>query len=180
LEQALDVLGSLTDPAPVDKDLVTLLWLVGGLLLVASEVFVPGVVAVFLGASAMLVALSRWLGLFESAGASLLAWMGLSVTMTLVLRRTVTRYFPAETRHEPHQPEVVAFGREVEVLETISDGDANGRIRWEGTSWQATSTAGVIPPGGRVRLVYRNNLTWVVEPMEPAAAPFLPPKDSTS
>ena len=49
----------------MSPDTITWRWLVGGIILLASELFLPGLVAMFLGLSAMVVALLRWLGVID-------------------------------------------------------------------------------------------------------------------
>jgi membrane protein implicated in regulation of membrane protease activity len=143
-----------------------------------AELALPGLVALFLGAAAVLVAGLRALGLVESVGASVGAWMTLSVALTLGLRGWMLRRMPGEVVRRSTDEQVQAFGTVVEVLETIGEGGAEGRIRHEGTSWAARSTGGAIPRGARAQLVVLQDLVWLVEPVpalgEGAARPLDP------
>lgn len=139
-------------------------WLALGLILLLSELAMPGLLALFLGAAALLVSGMSALGLIDTLGASIFAWMGLSVGLTLGLRSTVRRLLPAETKRAAVDEDVAAIGAEVEVVVAVNPNDATGRIRYQGTSWSATSTSGVLPAGSRARLVVRDNLVWLVEP----------------
>lgn len=153
---------------------ITLIWFVTGLALVGAEFLLPGMVSVFLGASALLVALLRELGLVSGLPASLALWMVTSVGLVLGLRGTVRRYFKPEESVGDIDESRAAFGSEVEVIETCREdegGPPAGRIRFQGSSWPAVSTQGTLHPGERARLVYRDNLTWVVEPVERTALP---------
>jgi hypothetical protein len=62
----------------------------------------------------------------------------------------------------------MALGQVVEVVRTCSEGE-EGRIRWEGTLWRAQTLGGRIDAGQQARLMYRDNLVWVVEPYDETA-----------
>jgi membrane protein implicated in regulation of membrane protease activity len=57
----------------MSPDTITWLWLLGGIILLASELLLPGLVAMFLGLGALVVALLRWLGLIDSLAYSFTA-----------------------------------------------------------------------------------------------------------
>lgn len=149
----------------LDADIITLAWLIVGLLLIGGEVFIPGLVAVFLGMGALLVAGLRYIGLIDGMVASLFVWMGASVGFTYTLRNTLRKFLPAETERGQIDEGIAALGEIVEVLTDVNEQDASGRIRYQGTTWPATSTDQVIPKGARARLVARDNLAWIVEPV---------------
>lgn len=149
----------------MDSDLITLAWLIIGILLIVGEVAIPGLVAIFLGAAAVLVAGLRYAGLIEGLAASIFAWMGLSVALTAGLRGYVRRYLPAETSRGQIDEGVAAVGQVVDVTADVNDADDTGRIRYQGTTWPAISTEGVIPSGARAKLIARQNLAWIVEPV---------------
>ena len=159
----------------VDQDLFTLIWLGLGVVLILGEVMIPGLISVFLGAAAVLVAGLRWTGLVESFAVSLFAWMGLSVGLIITLRGWVQRYLPAETSWGQASEQLQAIGSMVEVIEEVNEDDNTGRIRYQGTSWPATAVQGRIPKGAQAKLIARDNLAWVVEPIE-----ALPPAETTA
>lgn len=39
-------------------------------------------------------------------------------------------------------------------------------IRFQGISWQARTLEGDVPKGSTVRIKYRDNTTWIVEPVD--------------
>jgi membrane protein implicated in regulation of membrane protease activity len=57
-----------------------------------------------------------------------------------------------------------AVGTVVETLSFIGTTTASGRIRFRGSSWSALCPDGEIPAGQLARIVYRDNIAWVVEP----------------
>jgi membrane protein implicated in regulation of membrane protease activity len=165
--------------APVDADIITLIWLAVGLFLVGVELVVPGLVVIFLGMGALLTAALRWLGLIEGMPASVITFVVASVAFVLGLRSTVKKWFPPEESVHDDDEVMRAYGTVVDVLEDVSElGDEKpgGRIRFEGTSWPAGTTTGVIPKGSKARLVVRKDLAWLVEP---AAAALEAPGEET-
>lgn len=141
-------------------------WLIGGVLLLLAEIMLPGLVALFLGAAAVIVAGLRFTGLIEGVAMSFAAWMGLSIALTVGLRNTMRRLLPAETSRRNVDEDVEALGTIVDVLETVNEDDSSGRIRYQGTTWSATSTRGQIPAGAKAHLLVRDNLVWLVEPLD--------------
>jgi inner membrane protein len=147
-------------------DLVTIVFLVAGAVLLLSELFAPGLVALFLGVAALGVGGLRAVGLIESVAVSVFAWMGLSTALTVSLRNFVKKRLPAVSWKRLTDENVEAIGQVVEVLEPISEDEGSGRIRFQGTTWPAISIRGVIPKGRRAKLVVRQNLSWLVEPID--------------
>ena len=146
----------------MSPDTMTWLWLIAGILLVASELFLPGLVAVFLGLGAMLVALLRWLGLIDGLAYSFTAWFVSSLALLVVVRSALQRFVPSETSFTPLEEDVDLFGAVAEGVETVSPEHKDGRISFQGTTWPATSDAAEIPPGAKVTILYRESLGWRV------------------
>ncbi len=155
----------------MNADWQTLLWLGLGMGLAASELLLPGMVVIFLGLGALLVALLRWLGLITTLPQSVLVWMVATTILALVLRNYLLRFFPPDKSYTPYRPDLEDLGTEVDVVETVRASDANGRVRHGGTTWQAQSLGEEIPAGGRARLVTRQDLVWMVAPVERDSGP---------
>ncbi len=149
------------DPT-LDADLITLIWLIAGIVMMVGEVFVPGLVVVFLGAAAVVVSGLRWIGL-ESVPLSFLLWGMLSTALVLATRSVANRLIKSESHRASVDEDVGALGTEVEVIITCSEEPGAGRIRYQGTSWPAMTVEGTIEAGSKARLLFRNNLAWVVE-----------------
>jgi inner membrane protein len=152
----------------VDSDIISWIWLIAGVLLCAIELFIPALVVVFLGLSAMFVALLRFAGIVDSHVASFFVWVIVSVVMVLSLRKMVRKYFPASTNKADIDEDTAAFGQVVDVITATADVHQNGRIRFQGTTWPAITTVGVIAAGQKAKVVFRDNLVWVVEPVQNA------------
>lgn len=149
-------------------DLLTWIFLLGGAALLLSEIFVPGMVAVFLGVAAILVAGLQWLGFIDGITLSVITWMGLSTGLTIGLRGWMLKKFPPHVTRQLPDENMQSIGAEVEVLETIHEDDQTGRIRYQGTTWPAQSLRGDIQKGQKARLMARQNLAWLVEPVGPS------------
>lgn len=118
---------------------------------------------IFLGLGALLVGAARWLGLLEGWIESFSAWFILSTVLTLALRGVVSRWSQGEKSFQSTDEDEDAFGTVVTVANQITDGELSGRIRFRGTTWPARSVQGALEPGEQVRIVDRDNVSWIVE-----------------
>ena len=143
---------------------ITWLWLIVGLALIATELFLPGFVVVFLGIAAILVACFRWMGLLSGLVESFTVWFITSMVLLIGLRHFAMKWFPSETSYQMTDEDVEAIGTIVEVIDTVGNSDQKGRIRFAGTSWPAVTREGSISAGTKAKLLYRDNLVWTVEP----------------
>ncbi|MFC1853986.1 NfeD family protein [candidate division CSSED10-310 bacterium] len=142
------------------------IWLIGGILLMLLELLVPGLVVIFLGSSAIIVAVLLWLGFVQGTLTSFTVWVVLSLLQALFLRGLLKKYFPGEKSRLYLDEDDDAYGSLVEVIETVSADHQNGRIRLGGSTWSACCLEGEIPAGNKARIAYRDNLIWYVEPIE--------------
>ena len=150
----------------MDAETITFLWLGAGIIMMASEMVLPGMVIGFLGLASVVVAGARFLGLVESLGASLGLWASVSVGLVLGLRNVAQKYFPSEEETVNIDEDTSMYGKEVDVVSDCDDKSDYGRIRYQGTSWPAKSIEGPIPAGSRAKLVYRDNVAWIIEAIE--------------
>jgi membrane protein implicated in regulation of membrane protease activity len=148
----------------MSPETITWVWFVSGLLLIGTELFLPGLVVSFLGLAAILVAALRWLGLISGIVPSFTAWFVSSIVLLLGLRHLVLKWLPADTSFQTTDEDIEAIGQIVDVVKEVSSGNDQGRIRFAGTTWPAVTKKGVILAGGKARLLYRDNLVWTVEP----------------
>jgi membrane protein implicated in regulation of membrane protease activity len=139
------------------------IWLALGILLVASEFIVPGLVVVFLGLGALTVAGLLHFNYIESLNAQLLAWFTLSIVYIFSLRFLVMRYYPTDTEKQEINEDVAMIGRIVEVTDKIS-AERTGRVSFGESTWTALySGEGEILPGEKVMIIGRDNISWVVK-----------------
>jgi inner membrane protein len=142
------------------------IWLIAGGVLMISELAIPGLITFFLGLSALLVSLGYKTGLLDGIIPGFTAWFVTSLFSVFVLREFAKKMFSGESHRKQVNEDLDAFGEIVEVLEDISVENEVGRIRFRGTSWQATTTVPLIKSGSKAKIVARDNLVWIVEPFE--------------
>ncbi len=150
-------------------DAWTLAFLIGGALLIGSEFVVPSLFSVFLGVAALLTAGLRGLGVVESVPLSFLVWSLFSLGLVLPFRPLVQRLVPGKSEVKKDRTDVEhdrdAMGEVVDVVEDVTEESDAGRIRFQGTTWQARSTSGMLKKGDKAQLVYRQGAIWHVEPV---------------
>ena len=149
----------------MDSEILTWLFIGGGLILMLLELFVPGGVALILGISGLGVGLLRFLGLLTDPGSAVAVWLLSSIGLTLAIRPFIKKYFKSDTFTKIADEDYEAMDKIAEVTEPLTDHDNSGRIRFNGISWQARSMEGRVEAGQKVRIKYRENTTWIVEPM---------------
>lgn len=142
-----------------------ILFILGGILLLA-EVVIPGGVVGLLGLNALITGLLVYFGILESVPAMLLTWFGLSLGSYIALRPTLTKLLGGETVYKPPIEELNAMDEVVIVIDEVSDSHTNGRIRYQGISWQATCQEGTIKAGASAKIKYRDNLTYIIEEID--------------
>lgn len=149
----------------VDPTLLTWVFLIGGMLLMLLELVIPGGVTFFLGVGALLMAGLRAVGLFADPVTAVIVWVLLSTGLTIVLRPIASRYFGGMTSFGITDEDAEAVGQTVTVVSTVRE-ETPGRIRFRGATWDARTVNGPLPEGAEARILYRDNLTWIVEPVD--------------
>lgn len=146
-----------------DHDTITLIWLIGGASLMVLELLIPGLIVVFFGISAVIVGLLNYLGIVTDLEYSLVIWFTLSLISVLFFRKIALRFFPSESTYQLVEEDVDVIGSIVTVITDVSEDTSEGRIEFQGTSWPAVSNSGTIKAGDKAKILYRDNISWVVE-----------------
>ena len=146
----------------LDPTLLTWTFVVGGLLLMVLETVVPGGVAGFLGVGGLVIAGLRAVGLLMDPWTAIITWVFLSVGLTIALRPLAMRFVQGEISLGLTDEDAEAMGQTVTVVAAVGD-EETGRIRYRGAEWDARTVEGRLPKGAEAKLLYRDNLTWVVE-----------------
>ena len=146
----------------LDPTLLTWGFVAGGLLLMVLETVVPGGVAGFLGLGGLVIAGLRALGLLLDPWTAVITWVFLSVGLTIALRPLAMRFVRGETSLSLTDEDAEAMGETVMVVEQVGE-EEPGRIRYRGATWEARAVEGTLPKGAEAALLYRDNLTWIVE-----------------
>lgn len=150
----------------MDSELLTWIFLGGGLFLMLLETFVPGGVSFFLGLSGIMVGLLRYFGILLDPGFSVALWLICSVILVVAFRPLLKKYWGGQSTFKLADEDFEAMDQVVEITEPVNALDNSGRIRYQGISWQARSVEGQLPAGTKAKIKYRDNLTWVVEPLD--------------
>jgi len=146
----------------VDPTLLTWAFVVGGLLLMMLETVVPGGVAGFLGLGGLVIAGLRAVGVLVDPWTAMLTWIFLSVGLTIALRPLAMRFVRGEVSLALTDEDAEAMGETVQVVKEVGE-EEPGRIRFRGAEWDARTVEGRLPKGAEANLLYRDNLTWIVE-----------------
>lgn len=150
----------------MDGETLTWIFFIGGVFLMILETFVPGGVSFFLGVGGILVGALRFFGILEDPGSSVLTWLLSSIGLLLVMRPLLMKYWGGESYFKLADEDFEALDEVVEVIEPVNSDDNRGRIRYQGISWQARTIEGELPQGTKARIKYRDNVTWIVEPLD--------------
>jgi membrane protein implicated in regulation of membrane protease activity len=151
----------------LDPTLLTWAFVVGGVALMLIETVVPGGIAFFLGVGGVVVGGLRALGLLADPMTAAVTWVFLSAGLTIALRPLILRFAQGDTSLAMTNEDAEAMGETVAVVEAVGSDDP-GRIRFRGATWEARTLEGTLPEGAEAQLLYRDNLTWVVEPADHA------------
>ncbi|HET8865088.1 MAG TPA: NfeD family protein [Gracilimonas sp.] len=162
----------------MDSEILTWIFLIGGILLMLLEAVLPGGVAFLLGVSGLGVGALRYFGFLEDPFTATFVWLLMSTTLTIAIRPFINKYFKGESSYKLADEDYEAMDQVAEAIEPINELDNEGRIRFQGISWQARSLEGEIPAGVQVRIKYRDNTTWIVEPIDIIDSPNNQLKDS--
>lgn len=136
-------------------------WWVLGLLLLAAEVFVPGVFLVWIGLAALatgMLSLLLWDAALWAWQVQLIVFALLSMMAVLIGRRIVV------TSHESDEPLLnkraeSLVGRTAVLEQPIAEG--HGRVRLDDTTWAVEGPD--LPAGTRVRIVASRGRNLTVE-----------------
>ncbi len=150
----------------MDSELLTWIFLAGGILLMLIETVLPGGVSFFLGVSGVLVGTLRYFGLLMEPTVATLAWLFTSIGLIVLMRPLMMKYWGGESSFKLADEDFEAIDEIVEVVEPVNSIDNEGRIRYQGISWQARTLEGKLEEGQKARIKFRDNVTWIVEPLD--------------
>lgn len=150
----------------LDNASAELLWFLVGLVLLVSELALPGFVIIFFGFGAWITALLVGFGLLPSFNAQLLVFLISSVICLAVFRKKGKHLFEGKVSRiwNPESSMDDVRGQRAVVLQAITPGAPGGRVEFHGTSWSAEADV-VIPPGQIVEITRQDNLTLYVKPL---------------
>jgi membrane protein implicated in regulation of membrane protease activity len=136
------------------------LWILLGLLLIASEMIIPGFTIFFFGTGAIITGILSGIipGISDSFAFQGLIWISSSILSFTFFRKKFARIFRGSILNKEIDSDV---GHTAKVIEAISP-EKPGRVRYQGTSWKALSYTESFDPGETVDIVKEENLTFIV------------------
>lgn len=146
---------------------ISTLWFIGGVVLMLLEFVLPGGIVFFLGLGATLVSVLLYAGLIDGWLQAFTTWFIGSLALLFGLRGVVQKIVPAQVERGKTDEDLDAYNHIVEVCERIP-ARGEGRVNFRGSTWAARSYHGDqdLEAGTRVRIVFRENLVWMVERVE--------------
>ncbi|MCW7470638.1 NfeD family protein [Leptospira kanakyensis] len=139
-------------------------WILLGITLLFSEFLLPGTFVMFLGIGAIFTGILTRLVPLEFY-TQVVVWVVSSLVSILVGGSAVKRFFKSESSVDPFVQD--DFLNQIVPVETdILVKRHGGKIRFQGTLWDAVSTDSKIPKGNFVRILSRENLTFTVEQVD--------------
>lgn len=141
------------------------LWGAIGLILIASEMLIPGFTIFFFGLGAWIVAIAAMVlpPLGSSFAWQVVTWAAASVFSFILLRKKFKKLFRGTLLNRMPQE---GIGEHAEVLESISP-DKPGRVRYRGTTWKAVSLTESFEAGEKVSIIDEDGITLTVsEPFD--------------
>lgn len=150
----------------LDFSQMEIIWVIVGVVLIVSEVIIPGGIVLFLGASCLIVAAALKLGLVTGLVQALSLWFITSIILILVFRRLVQSMVGGNTTKVETDEVLDYYGKTANVLETIGPGDKTGRVSFQDSTWPAIGDGEVIEAGETVTIVCQQNIALLVEKYE--------------
>tara|TARA_R110002096_G_scaffold40688_10_gene110360 strand:+ start:1435 stop:1869 length:435 start_codon:yes stop_codon:yes gene_type:complete len=138
-----------------------IIWFLIGLGLILAEFAVPGVILVFIGIAAWIVALLAWVGV-ESFSVQLWVFGLMSLGLVAFARRYVKSWFSGKESNEDGGLDEEFVGKVVTVLSAIEKGGF-GLVEHKGAQWKAISESS-LAEGDLAEVIARDNLTLEVKP----------------
>jgi len=142
-------------------------WLILGALLILSEFFMTGIVAIFFGVGALLVGLLTAAGLIDSLPEQITVFAVLSVGTLLFARERIKVWFHGNVsqRWDGDKDLIYSRGERVSVSKAFSEGV--GHVRLSGVDWKAESDDGDHAKGTTVWVIGHRGITLKVSAERP-------------
>lgn len=115
-------------------------WLIAGIVLILSEFIIPGLVIIFFGMAALVVALLDYTGIVTDRSIQLLCFSGFSLVFLFGLRRVFKDWFVGEAERSGGSDEKSdIIGHEVVCLTAFGPEQPYGKVEFKGANWKGRS-----------------------------------------
>ncbi|PKG56730.1 NfeD family protein [Shewanella sp. Choline-02u-19] len=142
-----------------------LIWACIGLFLMLAEIILPGGIVILLGAACLVVAGGLATGLVEGIVQSLTLWFITSMVFMLLFRQVTQKLVGGDAHVDNTDEELDLYNQLATVKQTIGPAQKTGRIEFQGSEWPALGDGSEIVAGSQVRVICRDNIALVVEPL---------------
>jgi membrane protein implicated in regulation of membrane protease activity len=117
------------------------IWFLLGLVLTLLEFAMPGVILIFFGVGALIVAATTYFGLTASSISQLLLFATVSILLLLLLRKSLKgRLYGHVKDVQDLSRNLDEFtGKSVVVTEDVVPGTLGGKVEFKGATWSAVS-----------------------------------------
>ncbi|PID27934.1 MAG: hypothetical protein CSB55_07060 [Candidatus Cloacimonadota bacterium] len=117
-----------------------LIWFAIGLLLITAEFIIPGVFIVFFGLGSLICSGTTYLGWTSSTSSQVAVMLISSIISLIFLRKYFSNIFGGKKFTEKESEEFnFAIGSSVEVIERIDSKTGKGKVKYQGSIWEAES-----------------------------------------
>lgn len=142
-----------------------LLWFLVGLVLLLSELMLPGFVIVFFGIGAWITAALVAFGLLPNFNAQLLVFLVSSILALVLFRRRGKKYFEGSVSRtmKPGDTFDSIKGQHAVAISAIIPNVPGGQVEFHGTPWSAESEV-PIAAGQPVEIIEQESLVLRVKP----------------
>lgn len=143
-----------------------IIWASIGVLLMLAEIILPGGIVILLGAACLVVAAALGIGLVEGIVQSLTLWFIASMVLLLLFRQVTQKLVGGDAHVANTDEELDIYGQLAVVKQTIGPAQKVGRIEFQGCEWSALGDGTEIVAGSQVKIICRDNIALVVEPIK--------------
>jgi membrane protein implicated in regulation of membrane protease activity len=149
-----------------DSTNAELLWFIVGLVLLLSELMLPGFVIVFFGIGAWITAALVAVGLLPGLNAQLLVFLASSVLSLVLFRGKGMKYFKGDVSRPMKSGDTFddIRGQRAVVIAAITPNMPGGQVEYHGTPWSAESDS-PIAAGQPVEILEQKSLVLRVKPI---------------
>lgn len=142
-----------------------LVWAIIGLILMLAELVIPGGIVVLLGAACLVVAGALGIGLVEGVVQSMTLWFISAIVLLLTFRQVTQKLVGGDSHVDNTDEELDIYNQIARVKQAIGPGQTTGRVEFQGSEWPALGDGSIIAVGTEVRIICRENIALVVEPV---------------
>ncbi|GIU27557.1 NfeD family protein [Shewanella schlegeliana] len=143
-----------------------IIWACIGIILILAEIILPGGIVILLGAACLVVAGALAIGLVEGVVQSLTLWFISSMVLLLLFRQVTQKLVGGDAHVGNTDEELEIYGQLAVVKQAIGPAQKVGRIEFQGCEWSALGDGSEIAAGSQVRIICRDNIALVVEPVK--------------